>query len=101
MRSNAAPLFARVAKSSEGWPILPDKTAEYKAIDRRRLLTENRLPSVDLESRFYAVLKGCSSGLALNPRRSKSREPKRPKAAEVFEKAEIIEMAFLRLVGIK
>jgi hypothetical protein len=65
-----------------GLPILPDKTAEYKAIDRRRLLTENGLPYVDLESRFYAVLKGCSSGLALNPRRSKSREPKRPKAAK-------------------
>jgi len=27
-----------------------------KAIDRRRLLTENGLFSVDLESRFYAVL---------------------------------------------
>src|SRR5258708_3065127 len=65
-----------------GLPSLPDKTAEYKAIDRRRLLTENGLPSVNLESRFYAVLKGCSSGLALNPRRSKSREPKRPKAAK-------------------
>jgi hypothetical protein len=75
MRSNAAPLFARVAKSSEGLPILPDKTAEYKATYRRRLLTENGLPSVNLESRFYAVLKGCLSGLALNPRRSKSREP--------------------------
>jgi hypothetical protein len=84
-----------------GLPILPDKTAEYKAIDRRRLLTENGLPFVDLESRFYAVLKGCSSGLALNPRRSKSREPKRPKAAKVFERAESNEMAFLRLVGIK
>jgi hypothetical protein len=81
-----------------GLPILPDKTAEYKAIDTRRLLTENGLPSVDLESRFYAVLKGCSSGLALNPRRSKSREPKRPKGRE---RAESIEMAFLRLVGIK
>ena len=57
-----------------------------KAIDRRRLLTENGLSSVDLESRFYAVLKGCAGGLALNPRRSKSREPKRPKAAKVFER---------------
>jgi hypothetical protein len=84
-----------------GLPILPDKAAEYKAIDRRRLLTESGLASVDLESRFYAVLKGCSSGLALNPRRSKSREPKRPKAGKVFERAESIEMAFLRLVGIK
>jgi hypothetical protein len=65
-----------------GLPILPDKTGEYKAIDRRRLLTENELCSLDLESRFYAVLKGCSSGLALNPRRSKSREPKWPKAAK-------------------
>ena len=79
-----------------GLPILPDKTAEYKAIEGRRLLTENGLPSVDLESRFHAVLKGCSSGLALNPRRSKSREPKRPKAAEAFERAESDEMAFLR-----
>ena len=45
MRSNAAPLFvfARVAKSSEVVPILADKTAEYKAVDRRRLLTENGL----------------------------------------------------------
>src|SRR5260370_6667363 len=80
---------------------LPDKTAEYKAIDRRRLLTENGLLSVDLESRFYAVLKGCSSGQALNPRRSKAREPKRPKATEVFKRAENMEMAFLRLVSIK
>jgi hypothetical protein len=82
-------------------PILPNKTAEYKAVDSGRRLTENGLPSVDLESRFYAVLKGCSNGLALNPRRSKSREPKRPKAAKVFEKAESIEMAFLRRIGIK
>src|SRR3984893_12212219 len=41
------------------------------------------LSSVCLESRFYAVLsKAASSGLALNPRRSKSREPKRPKGRE-------------------
>jgi hypothetical protein len=33
-------------KSSEGSPVLPDKTAEYKAIDRRRRLTENGLSSV-------------------------------------------------------
>jgi hypothetical protein len=39
-----------------GLPILPDKTAEYKATYSRRRLTENRLYSVDLESRFYAVL---------------------------------------------
>jgi hypothetical protein len=39
-----------------GLPILPDKTEDYKAIDRRRRLTENGLSSVDLESRFYAVL---------------------------------------------
>src|SRR5258708_37489141 len=44
-------------------------------------------------------LKSCSSGLALNPRRSKSQEPKRPEAAKKFERAESIEMAFLRLVG--
>src|ERR1700756_1264720 len=37
----------------------------------------------DLGSRFYAVLsKAASSGLASNPRRSKSREPKRPKGRE-------------------
>src|ERR1700730_11060042 len=66
---------SRWQKFSEGWPILPDKTAEYKATYSRRRLTENGLSSVDLESRFYAVLKGCRSGLALNPRRSKSREP--------------------------
>jgi hypothetical protein len=29
---------------------------EYKAVDRRRLLTENGLSSFNLESRFYAVL---------------------------------------------
>ncbi len=56
MRSNAAPVFARVAKSSEGCPVLPDKTAEYKATYSRRRLTENGLSSFDLESRFYAVL---------------------------------------------
>jgi hypothetical protein len=39
-----------------GLLILPEETAEYKAIDRRRLLTENGLSSLDLESRFYAVL---------------------------------------------
>src|ERR1700739_673246 len=101
MRSNAAPLFARVAKSSEGCPFFLTKQRSIKPSIGWRLLTENGLPSADLESRFYAVLKGCLSGLALNPRRSKSREPKRPKAAKVFERAESIETAFLRLVGIK
>ena len=62
-------------KSSEGWPVLPEENNAIKATYCRRRLTENELCSVDLESRFYAVLKGCSSGLALNPRRSKSREP--------------------------
>src|SRR4029077_10863510 len=39
--------------------------------------------SLSLESRFYAVLsKAASSGLASNPRRSKSREAKRPKGRE-------------------
>jgi hypothetical protein len=56
MRSNAAPPFERVAKVFGGLPILPDKTAEYKATCSRRRLTENGLSSVDLESRFYAVL---------------------------------------------
>jgi len=63
MRSNAAPLFERVAKVFGGLPILPDKTGEYIAIDRRRLRTENGLSFVDLEPRFYAVLKGCGSTL--------------------------------------
>ena len=44
------------AAPSEGCPILPEKTAEYKATYSRRRLTENGLSSVDLESRFYAVL---------------------------------------------
>jgi hypothetical protein len=39
-----------------GLPILPDETAEYKTTYSRRRLTENGLSSVDLESRFYAVL---------------------------------------------
>ena len=46
-------------------------------------MTKNVLSSLDLESRFYAVLsKAASSGLASNPRRSKSREPQRPKGRE-------------------
>jgi hypothetical protein len=56
MRSNAAPVFARVAKSSEGWPVLPEENNAIKATYCRRRLTENELCSVDLESRFYAVL---------------------------------------------
>jgi hypothetical protein len=50
-------------------------------------LTNNVLPSLDLESGFYAVLsKAAQSGLALNPRRSGIRERKRPEnAAKVFE----------------
>ena len=45
-----------------------------------RPLAKNVLSSISLESRFYAVLsKVASSGLALNSRRSKSREPKRAK----------------------
>jgi hypothetical protein len=39
-----------------GLPILPDKTAEYKATDSRRRLTESGRSSAGLESRFYAVL---------------------------------------------
>ncbi len=45
-------------KSSEGCPFFLTKQRSI-AIDRRRLRTENGLSSVDLESRFYAVLKGC------------------------------------------
>jgi hypothetical protein len=55
MRSNAAPTV-RAAGKVFGWPILPDKTAEYKATYSRRRLTENGLSFGDLESRFYAVL---------------------------------------------
>ena len=64
-------------------------------------LTENVLACLDLESRFYAVLsKAASSGLASNPRRSKSREPKRPKGREsVFNKQKGSKWAFLRLAG--
>jgi hypothetical protein len=42
-------------KSSEGCPFFLTKQRSI-AIDRRRLRTENGLSSVDLESRFYAVL---------------------------------------------
>ena len=56
MRSNAAPVFARGAKSSEGWPVLPEENNAINGVDSRRRLTENELCSVDLESRFYAVL---------------------------------------------
>src|SRR6266481_6365016 len=52
-------------------------------METRQPLAENVLACLDLESRFYAVLsKAASSGLASNPRRSKSREPKRPKGRE-------------------
>jgi hypothetical protein len=50
------PLFVRVAKVSEGCPVLPEENNAIKAVYSRRRLTENRLCSVDLESRFYAVL---------------------------------------------
>jgi hypothetical protein len=56
MRSDAVPLFVRVAKISEGCPVLPEENDAIKAIYSRRRLTENRLYSLDLESRFYAVL---------------------------------------------
>jgi hypothetical protein len=59
---------------------------DHKDVDTRRPLTKNVLSCFCLESRFYAVFsKAASSGLALNPRRSKSRELERPKAAKVFE----------------
>ena len=52
------------------------------------------------KSRFYAVLSKAAQGsLALNPRRSKYREPEHRKSAKVFELVESIEMAFLRLEG--
>ena len=46
----------RWQKSSEGWPVLPEENNAIKATYSRRRLTENGLSSVDLESRFYAVL---------------------------------------------
>jgi hypothetical protein len=66
-------------KSSEVCPFFLKKTADHKDVDSRGPLTENVVSSFGLESRFYAVLsKAASSGLALNQRRSKSREPNRP-----------------------
>jgi len=63
-------------------PVLPEN-GFIKTSILGRPLTKNVLSSLSLESRFYAVLsKAASSGLALNPRRSKSREPKRPKGRE-------------------
>ncbi|MEY2604884.1 MAG: hypothetical protein QOH31_2693 [Verrucomicrobiota bacterium] len=56
MRSDAALLFVRVAKVSEVCPVLTEENNAIKAIYSRRRLTENRLSSFDLESRFYAVL---------------------------------------------
>jgi hypothetical protein len=57
MRSNAAPLSERVAKVFGGFgPFFLKKTTQLKPPNSRRRLTENGLPSIDLESRFYAVL---------------------------------------------
>ena len=61
-----------------------------KDVDTRQPLTEDVLACFDLESRFYAVLsKAARSGLASNPRRSKSQEPKRLIGPKVFDKADI------------
>src|SRR6266481_4013312 len=81
------PLFVRVAKVFGGifGGFVPFflKNGFIKTSILGRPLTKNVLSSLDLESRFYAVLsKAASSGLASNPRRSKSREPKRPKGRE-------------------
>jgi hypothetical protein len=85
--SNAAPAVRAGGKSLRRvCPVLPEERI-HKDVDTRRHLTKNVLSFFRLESRFYAVLsKAASSGLASNPRRSKSREPKRrQKAAKVFE----------------
>src|ERR1700745_2600398 len=81
--SSAAPAVRAGGKSRRRvCPVLPEERI-HKAVDTRRPLTKNVLSSLSLESRFYAVLsKAASSGLASNPRRSKSREPKRPKGRE-------------------
>jgi hypothetical protein len=67
-----ASLFVRVGKSFGRLPVLPEEN------NSRRPLTESVLPYFCLESRFYAVLSKAAQGsLALNRRRSKSREPER------------------------
>src|SRR6266436_5099037 len=77
------PLFVRVAKVFGGFAPFFLKNGFINTSILGRPLTKNVLSSFSLESRFYAVLsKAASSGLASNPRRSKSREAKRPKGRE-------------------
>jgi hypothetical protein len=62
-----------------------------------RPLTKYVLSSLDLESRVYAGRKLLLSGPASKPRPTEVPGPKWPKGGEVFEEAERIEIAFLRL----
>ena len=56
MRSNAAPAVRAGGKSLRRvCPVLPEERI-HKDVDTRRPLTKNVISSVDLESRFYAVL---------------------------------------------
>ena len=81
---------------------LPEENNAIKATYSRRRLTENGLCSFGLESRFSAVLSKAAevaySQIDLD-RSPGNRNGQ--KAAKVFEKAESMEMAFSRLVGIR
>src|SRR5260370_39833581 len=81
--SKAAPAVRAGGKVFGGFAPFFLKNGFIKTSILGRPLTKNVLSSISLEARFYAVLsKAASSGLASNPRRSKSREPKRPKGRE-------------------
>jgi hypothetical protein len=82
--TSTAPIARAGGKSLRRFaPFFLKKTTDHNDVDSRRPLTENVVSYLNLESRFYAVVsKAASSGLALNPRRSKSREPKRPKGRD-------------------
>ena len=73
--TSTAPIARAGGKSLRRFALFfPKKTTNHNDVDSRRPLTENVVSSLDLESRFYAVLsKAASSGLASNPRQSKSR----------------------------
>jgi hypothetical protein len=55
IRSNAIPLFVRMAKVFGGLP-RSSWRMDHKDVDTRRPLTKTVISSVKLESRFYAVL---------------------------------------------
>jgi hypothetical protein len=57
MRSNAAPLFVRVAKVFGELPRSPRRMG-HKDVNTRRPSTKNVLFFLDLEPRFYWVLEG-------------------------------------------